>query len=125
MMNEQKMMELINDYGLIQTLQDVYGTNIQVEIGFSVAACETSIDDINFSVRSQNALKRAGIFTVRNIIEIIPDDGLLRIRNLGKKSINEIKTRILSFGYDQLSTAGKQEFIRDLMCKNTAIIGGK
>lgn len=123
-MNEQKMMELINEYGLIQAIHDVYGSNIKVEIGFSSAACETSIDDINFSVRSQNALKRAGLFTVRNVIEAISNDGLLQIRNLGKKSINEIKTRILAFGYDQLSAAGKMEFIRDLLNKNM-IVGGK
>lgn len=124
-MNEQKMMELINDCGLIQAIHDVYGTNIQVEIGFSSAACETSIDDINFSVRSQNALKRAGLFTVRNVIEAISNDGLLHIRNLGRKSMNEIKTRILAFGYDQLSAAGKLEFVRDLMSRNTAVVGGK
>jgi len=118
-------MELINEYGLIQVIHDVYGSNIKVEIGFSNAACETSIDDINFSVRSQNALKRAGLFTVRNVIEAISHDGLLQIRNLGKKSMNEIKTRILAFGYDQLSVTGKLEFVRDLMKRNTAVIGDK
>ena len=121
MMNEQKMMELINDRGLIQAIHDVYKANIHIEIGFSSAACETSIDDINFSVRSQNALKRAGLFTVRNVIEAISNDELLRIRNLGKKSLTEIKTRILAFGYDQLSAAGKAEFIRDLINRNTTI----
>ena len=123
-MNEQKIVELINEYDLIQAIHDVYGSNVKVEIGFSGAACETSIDDINFSVRSQNALKRAGLFTVRNVIEAISNDGLLQIRNLGKKSINEIKTRILAFGYDQLSAAGKMEFVRDLLNKNM-IVGGK
>ena len=121
-MNEQKMMELINDHGLIQAIHDVYGTNIQVEIGFSSAACETSIDDINFSVRAQNALKRAGLFTVRSVIEAISNDGLLHIRNLGRKSINEIKTKILAYGYNQLSPAGKLEFVQDLRRKNTVVV---
>ena len=120
MMAEQKMMELINERGLIQAIHDVYGNGINVEIGFSAAACETSIDDINFSVRSQNALKRAGLFTVRSVIEAISDDGLLQIRNLGRKSMNEIKTRILAFGYDHLSTVGKEEFVRDLISRNSA-----
>ena len=119
MMTEQKMMELINDRGLIQAIHDVYGSGINVEIGFSAAACETSIDDINFSVRSQNALKRAGLFTVRRVIEAISNDGLLNIRNLGKKSMNEIKTRILAFGYDQLSPAGKTAFVCDLIGRNS------
>lgn len=122
-MTEQKMMELVNDLGLIQAIHNVYGSGINVEIGFSSAAYETSIDDINFSVRAQNALKRAGLFTVRNVIEAISSDGLLQIRNLGRKSMNEIKTRILAFGYDQLSPAGKAEFIRDLMNRNTAVGG--
>ncbi len=124
MMSEQKLTELINERGLIQALHDVYGSGIHVEIGFCAAACETSIDDINFSVRAQNALKRAGLFTVRNVIEAISSDGLLQIRNLGRKSMNEIKTRILAFGYDQLSPAGKAEFIHDLMNRNT-VIGGE
>ena len=123
MITEQKMMDLINDRGLIQAIHDVYGSNIHVEIGFSSAACETGIDDINFSVRSQNALKRAGLFTVRNVIEAIANEDLLRIRNLGKKSLTEIKTRIRSFGYDQLSVAGKAEFVRDLINRNTTLGG--
>ncbi len=122
-MNEQKMMGLINERGLIQAIHDVYGTNIHVEIGFTSSACETSIDDINFSVRSQNALKRAGLFTVRNVIEAISNDELIRIRNLGKKSMNEIKTRILAFGYEQLSPAGQEAFVRDLINRN--VIGGQ
>lgn len=120
MMTEQRMTELINEHGLIQAIHDVYGSGIHVEIGFSVAACETSIDDINFSVRSQNALKRAGLFTVRSVIEAISNDGLLHIRNLGRKSVSEIKAKILNFGYDQLSTAGKAEFIHNLMSRNAA-----
>lgn len=117
-MNEQKMMELINERGLIQAIHDVYGCNIQVEIGFTSKACETSIDDISFSVRAQNALKRAGLFTVRNVIDAISNDSLLQIRNLGKKSLNEIKTKMLVFGYDQLSATGKQDFICDLISRN-------
>lgn len=119
MMNEQKMMELINERGLIQAIRDVYGGNIQVEIGFSNKACNTSIDDISFSVRAQNALKRAGLFTVRNVIEAISNDSLLQIRNLGKRSLNEIKTKMLAFGYDQLSTAGKLDFVCDLISRNS------
>lgn len=40
-------------------------------------------------------IKRAGLFAVRNVIEAISNDELIRIRNLGKKSMNEIRTRIM------------------------------
>ena len=76
------------------------------------------IDDIDFSVRSSNALKRSGLMTVGDVIDAIADDKLLHIRNLGRKSYNEIKTRILKFGYDQLSEKEKIAFFLDLVEKN-------
>lgn len=55
--------------------------------------------------RASNALKRASVFTIGEAIDLIADDGLLKVRNLGKKTQNEIKTRILMFGYERLTEA--------------------
>ena len=124
MMNEQRMMDLINERGLVQAVHDVFGSNINIEIWFDGCVCETSIDDINFSVRSLNALKRAGLFTIGDVVDAIANDGLLCIRNLGRKSVNEIKTRIFAYGYEKLSANGKGEFIRRLLSRNSVVIGG-
>ena len=48
-----------------------------------------SIDEIGLSVRSKNALHSAGIHSVAEMC-VQTEDSLTNIRNLGKKSINEI-----------------------------------
>ena len=48
-----------------------------------------SIGEIGLSVRSYNALRRAGIETVGQLLEC-NEESLLQIRNLGRKSIDEI-----------------------------------
>lgn len=104
--------------GFVDTLHSIFGNNIKTSIAFSKSACNTGIDDIDFSVRSSNALKRSGLMTVGDVIDAIADDKLLHIRNLGRKSYNEIKTRILKFGYDQLTEKEKIAFFLDLVERN-------
>lgn len=77
-----------------------------------------SIDDIDFSPRANNSLKRAGVFTIGEIIDLIANDGLLQIRNLGKKTQNEIKTRILVCGYERLTENERKHFFYDIVDKN-------
>ena len=104
--------------GFVDTLHSIFGNNIKTSIAFSKSAFNTGIDDIDFSVRSSNALKRSGLMTVGDVIDAIADDKLLHIRNLGRKSYNEIKTRILKFGYDQLTEKEKIAFFLDLVERN-------
>ena len=54
-------------------------------------------------MRASNALKRSGLMTIGSVIDAIMNDELLRIRNLGRKSYNEIKTKILLYGYERLN----------------------
>ena len=118
MRKEEVINELVNSAnknGLVTTLYGVFGKSINVSIPFSAKACAMSVDKIDFSPRANNSLKRAGIFTIGQIIDIIADDGLLRIRNLGKKTQNEIKTRILVFGYERLTEGEKQRFFCNLI----------
>lgn len=104
--------------GLVDTLFSVFGNHIQTNIAFSKSACQASIDTIEFSVRASNALKRSGLMTIGDVIDAITDEKLLNIRNLGKKSYNEIKTRILKYGYDQLSEREKRAFFLNIVDKN-------
>lgn len=114
----EKLYESAKENGLVETLFAVYGNNIKTSIAYSKRACETSIDEITFSVRSSNALKRTGLMTVGDVIDAIADERLLQVRNLGRKSYNEIKTRILKYGYDQLTEREKMAFFVDLVEKN-------
>lgn len=54
---------------------------------------ETTIEELELSVRSSNCLKRAGINTVEELINKSEED-LMKVRNLGRKSLQEIKERL-------------------------------
>lgn len=58
---------------------------------------EMSIDDMDLSQRSYNCLKRAGIHTVDDLVKKSEDD-MLRVRNLGRKSLDEIIAKLNSYG---------------------------
>ena len=104
--------------GVVETLYATLGKRVNLIIPFSLKAAETSIDNLDFSVRANNSMKRAGIFTIGEIIDIISNGDLMRIRNLGKKTENEIKTRIMVFGYDHLSDREKKKFFYDILTLN-------
>lgn len=57
-----------------------------------------SIDDLNLSVRSRNCLIRAGYKTLGDLLKT-SENQLMKVRNLGKNSLNEICEKIKSFGY--------------------------
>ena len=113
-----ELLRSANENGLITTIYGVFGKCVKVSIPFSQKACDTSIDELDFSVRANNSMKRVGVFTIGEVIDLIASDGLLRIRNLGKKTQNEIKTRILVFGYEKLTENERRRFFYDVVDKN-------
>ena len=56
-----------------------------------------TIDDLELSVRSNNCLKRAGIQTVEELMQKTEED-MMKVRNLGKKSLKEVKEVLASYG---------------------------
>ena len=58
-----------------------------------------TIDELDLSVRSFNCLKRAGIDTVEDLINRTEDD-MMKVRNLGKKSLEEVILKLHSLGLD-------------------------
>ncbi|AHI03855.1 DNA-directed RNA polymerase subunit alpha [Corynebacterium falsenii] len=91
---------LVELFGLAQELNyEVEG----IEIGPSpqesehIAAYSMPIEDLNFSVRSYNCLKREEIHTVGELAARTESD-LLDIRNFGQKSINEVKVKLAGLG---------------------------
>ncbi len=61
-------------------------------------ALEMTIEDMDLSVRSFNCLKRAGINTVEDLTRKSKDD-MLKVRNLGLKSLEEVIKKLESFGF--------------------------
>lgn len=58
---------------------------------------EMSIEELDLSVRSFNCLKRAGINTVEELIKKTEED-MMTVRNLGKKSLEEVKSKLAEYG---------------------------
>ncbi len=60
---------------------------------------EMTIEELDLSVRSFNCLKRAGINTVEDLINKTEEE-MMKVRNLGKKSLEEVINKLHSLGYD-------------------------
>ena len=104
--------------GLIHTIYSIFGKSVKVRIPFGEKTLDSSVDEIDFSVRSSNCLKRTGMMQVRDIVEAIEDERLLKVRNLGKTSYSEIQTKLLALGYSKLSAIEKKQFFYDLLERN-------
>ncbi len=63
---------------------------------------EMTIEELDLSVRSFNCLKRAGINTVEDLINKSEDE-MMKVRNLGKKSLEEVIAKLGSLGFDLTS----------------------
>ena len=122
-MNENAIVEelynAIDTHGLMNTICAVFGKGCQIELGYTQKLCDTEVKDLEgLSVRSYNALMRAGCKTVGEAITAINESALLKVRNLGVKSVTEIRRLILEYGYSQLSDRRKKEFIHNLVGLN-------
>ena len=56
-----------------------------------------TIEELDLSVRSYNCLKRAGIQTILELTDKTEED-MMKVKNLGKKSLKEIKEKLVSYG---------------------------
>ena len=57
-----------------------------------------TIEELDFSVRSYNCLKKSNVNTLRDLVEYSPME-IIKIKNLGKKSLDEIKEKITKYGF--------------------------
>lgn len=57
-----------------------------------------TIEELDFSVRSYNCLKKSKVNTLRDLVEYSPME-IIKIKNLGKKSLDEIKEKITKYGF--------------------------
>mgnify|MGYP001030421077 CR=1 FL=1 len=63
------------------------------------AAENLLFEELDFSVRSFNCLKRAGVNSVNDLINKSPEE-MMKVRNLGKKSLEEVVSKLRSLGLD-------------------------
>ena len=78
-----------------------------------------SIEDLDLSVRSYNCLKRAGINSLEDIIEKTEED-MIKIRNLGRKNLEEIRWKLNEFGFsfredEPRKITGKEKLVQKII----------
>ena len=93
---------LIEHFELFLDLSDAAngGESFMAEKGVSdkEKVLDMTIEELDLSVRSFNCLKRAGINTVEDLINKSEED-MMKVRNLGRKSLEEVIAKLDSFGY--------------------------
>ena len=67
---------------------------------------------------ASNAIKRTGLFTIGELADAIAGEKLSDIRNLGKKSENETKTKLLEYCYEYLTEREQVGFLYDVIERN-------
>ncbi|BAH05262.1 DNA-directed RNA polymerase subunit alpha [Clostridium kluyveri] len=91
---------LIEHFKLFMTLTD-HANNVEImvekEEDKKEKVLEMAIEELDLSVRSYNCLKRAGINTVQELTERTMDD-MMKVRNLGKKSLEEVEQKLDTLG---------------------------
>ena len=94
--------KILNDHLklFIDLSENEYMTDVLVEKDDDSRekALEMTIEELDLSVRSFNCLKRAGINTVEDLTTKSEDD-MMKVRNLGKKSLDEVVAKLDSLGF--------------------------
>lgn len=91
---------LIEHFGIVADLNaisDMAGLMSEKKVDTITKTLETPIEEIEFSVRAYNCLKRAGIHTVQDLINK-KEVEVTKIRNLGKKSLKEVLDKVDEMG---------------------------
>jgi len=91
------LIEHFNILTQLSEIADMTGIMTAKQEDSKLKKLETSIDDLDFSVRAYNCLKRAGINTLGDLTEKSELE-MMKIRNLGKKSLKEVIDKIKDMG---------------------------
>jgi len=91
------LIEHFNIVTNLNAISDVSGLMAEKKVDTITKTLETPIEEIEFSVRAYNCLKRAGIHTVQDLISKREIE-VTKIRNLGKKSLKEVIDKVAEMG---------------------------
>ena len=91
------LIEHFNILTNLSNIADMTGMMIEKTEDPKVKALETTIEDLDFSVRAYNCLKRANIHTLQDLVNMSEGD-MMKIRNLGKKSLKEVLDKVRDLG---------------------------
>ena len=93
---------LVNHLTILSCLNEVISQNDfmhEPETPVINKTKEKRIEELDLSIRSQNCLKRAGIYTLGELAQKTEEE-MMRIRNLGRKSLKEIMQKLRENGFE-------------------------
>ena len=91
------LIEHLNIVADLNQISDITGIIAEKKVDTITKTLETPIEEIEFSVRAYNCLKRAGINTMQDLIDK-KEVEVNKIRNLGKKSLKEVIDKVKEMG---------------------------
>ncbi len=106
--------DLADKIGIIGTLQKL-GIH-ETTVPYTTRLAELGIDEMNLTVRSSNGLKRANIHTFSQLYDRMQtENGLINIRNIGQKSLKEIKRLFFTECYARLLPYEKAHYWQEIL----------
>ena len=95
------------------------GRPFKIIVYLSPDLMETDVEYLELSVRSTNALRRAGFFTVGDVVTRITSyKDLERIRNCGKTSVSEIMGRLFFYQYSLIPSERRNNYLFRILSIN-------
>lgn len=102
---------------LSRALREVY-VKRNVAIPFNDSMFNVELLALDVSMRAYNGFMRAGLRTVKDIVDYSQKNSLIRISGLGRTSIIEVMEIILNLAWDKMSANARTEFLIDVVMRN-------
>ena len=91
------LIEHFNIIADLNSISDMSGIMQEKQVDTMTKKLETPIEEVEFSVRAYNCLKRAGVHTIQDLVDM-KEVEVTKIRNLGKKSLKEVIDKVAELG---------------------------
>lgn len=92
------------------------GDHFRYPVYMSEVFMKTPLEDMELSVRAYHCLQRAGYKTIGDVVSRIEGRAdLLKIRNMGKLSANEVMLGLCCFQYSMLNEERKKKFVKRVL----------
>lgn len=102
---------------IAQTIRLIF-KNPSVAIPFSNNMLDTSVTELEISVRTHNALLRNHIYTISDVIEFNKRNGITKAKGLGKGSAIDLFESILNWCWTQMTNDERMNFLIDTIERN-------
>ena len=114
----QSLKQIMNSVDGVE-LKEKRGGKFHFPLHMTAQMCETPLEALALSVRSDHALRRAGYRTVGDLEKSLSEGmELKRIRNCGAKSVREIMEQLFLYQYYSLRSEFREEYLLEVVAMN-------